>query len=65
MRMPGAPRRGVHPEFEVKPCPLCGGRAQVEFGLVSWAVVCPCSTHVFFGRELDGAATAEAWNRRA
>lgn len=50
---------------ELLPCPLCGGEARIEHGLVAWAVVCPCSSHVFYGCELDKAKTAEAWNARA
>lgn len=51
--------------MNLKPCPFCGGEAHIEHGLVTWAVVCPCSSHVFYGCELDKAKTVEAWNRRA
>lgn len=50
---------------KLKPCPLCGGEAHIEHGLVTWAVVCPCSSHVFYGYEKSQAKTAEAWNTRA
>lgn len=50
---------------KLKPCPFCGGKARIEHGLVTWAVVCPCSSHVFYGCEKDKAKTAEAWNTRA
>lgn len=55
----------VHPEFELLPCPLCGGPAQVEHGMIVWAVTCPCGSHVFYGCENSGEKTAEAWNKRA
>lgn len=50
---------------KLKPCPLCGGEARIEHGLVTWAVVCQCSSHVFYGCEKDKAKTIEAWNTRA
>lgn len=51
--------------MNLKPCPFCGGEAHIEHGLVTWAVVCPCSSHVFYGCEKDKAKTVEAWNTRA
>lgn len=51
---------------ELKPCPLCGSEARIEkspmVGLV--AIVCGCSSHVFFGVEYDEKKAIEAWNKR-
>lgn len=51
--------------IELKPCPLCGETAQLERGMLLWAITCPCSSHVFFGCEQSAEKTIEAWNRRA
>lgn len=48
-------------------CPFCGGEAHYDRGRLTGisAVVCPCSSHVFFGAEKDRDATITAWNTRA
>lgn len=48
-------------------CPFCGGEAHYDRGRLTGisAVVCPCSSHVFFGAEKDRDATIVAWNTRA
>lgn len=51
-------------QFKLKKCPICGGEAQVERGLVSYGVTCPCSSHMFFGMERSADMTALAWNSR-
>lgn len=53
------------PGMELLPCPLCGGEAQVEFGVSLFAVTCPCSSHIFYGAEYSVSRTVAAWNRRA
>ena len=51
---------------KLKRCPLCGGRAYLTQGVTGIrAIVCYCSSHVFYGCEKDGGKTARAWNKRA
>lgn len=53
------------PGMELLPCPLCGGKAQVERGSFMIGVTCPCSSHVFYGAERSVSMSVAAWNRRA
>lgn len=65
-RRAGAYRAGVIATEGLRPCPLCGGRAQMERGVTGIvAVCCPCSSHVFFGGEYEPETTRLMWNRRA
>lgn len=49
---------------ELLPCPFCGGEAEARKGAVLNAIVCQCSSHVFYSCEFSKNATAEAWNTR-
>jgi len=53
-------------ENELKPCPFCGGEAEVKFFLGNYFVACkgcPGSTFPYKGMTEEEAV--EAWNRRA
>lgn len=57
--------------MELKPCPFCGGKAEIEYkrNLLTWIVQCSnnsCPASYMIGADFETEeATIEAWNRRA
>lgn len=53
---------------ELKPCPFCGGEAEVFDDYDNWGVRCKkygCIGHDFEPQYIDDDYAIEAWNRRA
>ena len=50
----------------LKRCPMCGSRARLQATSLHgmYAVVCDCSSHIFFGCGYDRKKVAAAWNKR-
>ena len=57
--------------MELKPCPFCGGKADIEHkrNLLTWIVQCSnnsCQASYMIGADFETEEAAiEAWNRRA
>ena len=53
-------------EVKLKPCPFCGGEAEVALFLGNYLVVCKCCPGAIFPRKgMTEEEAVEAWNRRA
>ncbi len=47
---------------KIKPCPFCGGRAEVETGNSMHCLECPAQ--LYWDCEIDEDDMVDAWNRR-
>lgn len=57
-------------EHKLKPCPFCGGKAEVRDGTYSGSAIhisCRCGAQMFGGRNHFGSEeeAATAWNKRS
>lgn len=51
---------------ELKPCPFCGGKAEISLLLSNYGVACTsCMGAIFPAKEQTREEAIKAWNRRA
>lgn len=53
-------------EIELKPCPFCGGKAEVTVFLGNYMVACTaCPASIFPCKGMTKDEAVKTWNRRA